>query len=77
MAVKAGISIKLDPELLKQLSSIADREDRTLSNQISYFVKRGLSDYVKNNELHWYEEHDQYFTHEECAEYMERNPLPD
>ena len=65
MATKTGISLKLDPKLIKQLNSIADIEDRTLSNQISYFVKRSLADYVLSNNLIWSEEYTGYFTQEE------------
>ena len=68
MPAKTGISIKLDPELIKQLSSIADREDRTLSNQISYLVKRGLADHVRSNRLIWNEKHAGYFTQEELEQ---------
>jgi len=73
MAIKKGISLKLDPLLIKQLESIADREDRTLSNQISYFVKRGLAEYVSNNHLTWQGQHDAYFTEEE---WERKNAIP-
>jgi predicted transcriptional regulator len=56
MAVKTGISIKLDPDLRKQLEVIAEREDRTLSNQISHFLKRSVGEYLDNNRLYWDQE---------------------
>jgi predicted transcriptional regulator len=56
MAVKTGISIKLDPTLRRQLELVAEREDRTLSNQISYFLKRSLADYFDTYRLRWNQE---------------------
>ena len=62
MAIKKPISLKIDNELIMQLNSVADRDDRTLSNQINRFIKIGLADYVKANNLTWDEENEQYIS---------------
>jgi predicted transcriptional regulator len=54
MAAKVNVSIKIDPIIKEQLEAIASREDRTLSNQISSFVKRSVEQYLKENNLCWY-----------------------
>jgi predicted transcriptional regulator len=53
MAAKVSVSIKIDPALKEQLETIAKREDRTLSNQVSSFAKRSVEQYLQENKLYW------------------------
>jgi predicted transcriptional regulator len=65
MAAKVNVSIKIDPLIKEQLESIADREDRTLSNQISSFVKRAVEQYFQENNLYWFAPEHKLITQEE------------
>ena len=53
MAAKVNVSVKIDPVLKEQLEAIGDREDRTLSNQISSFLKRSVEHYLRDHSLLW------------------------
>ena len=46
--VKKNLSVRLAPELRQQLEFIAEREMRTLANQITVFLTRGVNDYLSN-----------------------------
>ena len=45
---KKNLSIRLAPELRQQLEFIAGKELRTLANQITVFLTRGVNDYLSN-----------------------------
>lgn len=47
-AVKKNLTIRLDTKLRKELEFIAEREMRTLANQMMVFLKRGVADYFSN-----------------------------
>ena len=46
--VKKNLSVRLAPELRQQLEFIAEREMRTLANQITVFLTREVNDYLSN-----------------------------
>lgn len=48
--VKKNLSIRLAPELRQQLEFIAGKELRTLANQITVFLTRGVNDYLSNED---------------------------
>jgi predicted transcriptional regulator len=77
MASKVNVSVKIDPLVKAQLESIAEREDRTLSNQISSFVKRSVEQYIEENRLHWLHSEHRLITQDEYlsrqAEYSENS----
>ena len=43
--VKKNLSIRLAPELRQELEFIAEREMRTLANQMTVFLTQGVRDY--------------------------------
>lgn len=47
-SVKKNLSIRLAPELRQQLEFIAGRELRTLANQITVFLTRGVKEYLSD-----------------------------
>ena len=46
--VKKNLSVRLAPELRQKLEFIAEQEMRTLANQITVFLTRGVNDYFSN-----------------------------
>ena len=46
--VKKNLSIRLAPELRQELEFIAEREMRTLANQMTVFLTQGVRDYFGN-----------------------------
>ena len=46
--VKKNLSIRLAPELRQELEFIAEREMRTLANQMTVFLTQGVKDYFSN-----------------------------
>ncbi len=46
--VKKNLTIRLAPELRQQLEFIAEREMRTLANQITVFLTRGVNEYFSD-----------------------------
>ena len=46
--VKKNLTIRLAPELRQQLKFIAEREMRTLANQITVFLTRGVNEYFSD-----------------------------
>ena len=71
-AKKIGMSVKIDPSLREKLESIADREDRALSNQISYFLKRAIEDYAHGNNLTWFENEKSFYNNLELLKAHKR-----
>ena len=47
-SVKKNLSIRLAPELRQELEFIAEREMRTLANQMTVFLTQGVNDYFSN-----------------------------
>ncbi len=47
-ATKRNLSIRLAPELRQELEFIAEREMRTLANQMIVFLTRGVRDYFSD-----------------------------
>ena len=47
-SVKKILSVRLAPELRKELEFIAEREMRTLANQMTVFLTQGVNDYFSN-----------------------------
>ena len=47
-AVKKNLTIRLAPELRQELEFIAEREMRTLANQMTVFLTQGVRDYFGN-----------------------------
>lgn len=47
-AVKKNLTIRLDTTLRKELEFIAEREMRTLANQMMVFLTRGVKDYFSS-----------------------------
>ena len=45
-SVKKNLSVRLAPELRQQLEFIAEREMRTLANQITVFLVKGVNEYL-------------------------------
>ena len=43
------IAFRVPETLKKQLSKIADRETRSVSQQVEHFVRQGLREYLKAN----------------------------
>jgi predicted transcriptional regulator len=52
--VSKGTSIRLDDELRSKLNAIAEREIRTLSNQVTFFLRHAVEDYEEKSELTWF-----------------------
>lgn len=48
--VKKNLSIRLDPELRRELEFIAGRELRTLANQITVFLTHGVNEYLRDEQ---------------------------
>ena len=46
--VKKNLSIRLAPELRQELEFIAEREMRTLANQMTVFLTQGVKDYFSD-----------------------------
>ena len=47
-SIKKNLSIRLAPELRQQLEFVAGREMRTLANQITVFLTRGVKEYLSD-----------------------------
>ena len=47
-AVKKNLTIRLDTTLREELEFIAEREMRTLANQMAVFLARGVNDYFSD-----------------------------
>ena len=47
--VKKNLTIRLAPKLRQELEFIAEREMRTLANQMIVFLTRGVNDYFSDN----------------------------
>lgn len=45
---KKNLTIRLAPELRKKLEFIAEREMRTLANQMTVFLTQGVKDYFSD-----------------------------
>lgn len=43
------IGFRVQESLKEQLSAIADRETRSISQQVEHFVRKGLREYLKAN----------------------------
>ena len=43
------IAFRLPESIKKQISKIADRETRSISQQVEHFVRQGLREYFKAN----------------------------
>ena len=43
------IGFRVHESLKEQLSAIADRETRSISQQVEHFVRQGLRQYLKDN----------------------------
>ena len=53
--VKKNLTIRLDTKLRQELEFIAEREMRTLANQMMVFLTRGVNDYFgdeRNNKAY-------------------------
>ena len=46
--VKKNLTIRLDTTLREELEFIAEREMRTLANQMAVFLARGVNDYFSD-----------------------------
>ena len=46
--VKKNLTIRLAPKLRQELEFIAEREMRTLANQMMVFLTRGVNDYFSD-----------------------------
>ena len=46
--VKKILSVRLAPKLRQELEFIAEREMRTLANQMTVFLTQGVNDYFSN-----------------------------
>lgn len=42
---KVRMTITIDDELLKEVTELAEKEERSISQQIVYFVKEGIKKY--------------------------------
>lgn len=49
--LNTGSSLEIDEELRDSLQKIAQREMRTLENQVTFFLKRSVEIYSKANDL--------------------------
>jgi hypothetical protein len=58
-----GTSIRLDVELRQKLDAIAEREIRTLSNQVTFFLKHAIRDYEEKSGITWF--HNRYCNEDE------------
>ena len=50
VSLKKNLTIRLDPEMRRQLEFIAERELRTLANQITVFLTYGVREYFSNEQ---------------------------
>ena len=51
MTAKKNLTVRLDTELRDKLEFIAEREYRTLANQITVFLINGVNLYFNNEEV--------------------------
>ena len=49
MSAKKNLTVRLDTELRDKLEFIAEREYRTLANQITVFLINGVNSYFNND----------------------------
>lgn len=47
---KVRMTITIEEELLKEVTDLADEEERSISQQIVYFVKVGMQENKKSSE---------------------------
>ena len=50
-SAKKNLTIRLDPEVRMMLEAIAAAELRTLANQITLFLRHGISDYMSEYKI--------------------------
>ena len=51
MSAKKNLTVRLDTELRDKLEFIAEREYRTLANQITVFLINGVNSYLENKQV--------------------------
>lgn len=64
-------TIRLDTKLRKLLETIAARELRSLSQQMTVFLKSAAEDYVAQCRLAYYEDIDEWCTPEDHRDYLQ------
>ena len=50
MAIRPRVTITLDEEIYKELTSIAEEQERTLANLAAYIVTKAIKDKNKENQ---------------------------
>lgn len=55
---KKNLTVRLDPEIRRMLEAIAEVELRTLANQITLFLQKGIADYMLENKIKFVESDD-------------------
>ena len=48
---KKNLTVRLDPDLRMTLEAIAESELRTLANQITVFLRQGITEYKKTHKV--------------------------
>lgn len=63
-------TIRLDADLRALLEAIAGREQRSLSGQITQFLRLAAKTFLDDNDLKYYPDIEEVGTEEEYAEYL-------